>query len=296
MTRIDNILVPVDFSPASKMAVNYGISLGLALEARLVLAHIATYDTVAYNKAKKDLLDLIPQDIRNGLNFEILVKAGDVQSELIGIVDEKTIDLAVMGTHGRAFFERLLLGSVTEGMLRKLHVPVLTISHLDPEKAMQAPDAESFRRILYAADLADGCEEGLDLCIRLARVLDASVTVVHVVQALDLAFQGMETANLSPEYADEARKQAEDRLGRMITLVSDGSVPISTVLTGGIPYETINAVAAKQGADLIVINLQNKGRFERVVLGTTAERVVRTATVPVLSLPLPATYASRWVA
>ena len=64
----------------------------------------------------------------------------------------------------------------------------------------------------------------------------------------------------------------------------------------GVPYETINALAAKDKADLIVINLQNKGRLERAVLGTTAERVIRTATVPVLSLPLPALYASRWSA
>ena len=82
----------------------------------------------------------------------------------------------------------------------------------------------------------------------------------------------------------------------MVALVSDGSVPISTVLADGVPYEAINNVAEKNNADLIVINLQGKGRLERALLGTTAERVIRTATVPVLSLPLPATYAARWAA
>ena len=81
-----------------------------------------------------------------------------------------------------------------------------------------------------------------------------------------------------------------------MTLVSDGSVPVSTVLTDGVPYEAINRTAEQDKADLIVINLQGKGRLERALLGTTAERVIRTATVPVLSLPLPATYAARWVA
>jgi nucleotide-binding universal stress UspA family protein len=296
MVRIHNILVPVDFSAASKRAVNYGVSMALALETRLVLAHIAAYDSAAYDKAKADLLQLIPPDCRDRLNFEIIVKAGDVQSELLGIIDEKTIELVVMGTHGRSFFERLLLGSVTEGMLRKLHVPVLTVSHPDGEKGIQAPGIVSLRRILYATDLGVGAEKGLDLSIRLARGMEASVMVVHVIQSLDIASHAMETAGLLPEDGDEVRRQAEDRLGRMITLVSDGSVPISTVVTDGVPYETINAVAAKHLADLIVINVQNKGRLERAVLGKTAERVVRTAAVPVLSLPLPATYASRWVA
>jgi len=63
-----------------------------------------------------------------------------------------------------------------------------------------------------------------------------------------------------------------------------------------VPFETINQTAVDNKADLLVINLQGKGRLERALLGTTAERVIRTATVPVLSLPLPATYAQRWSA
>lgn len=73
-------------------------------------------------------------------------------------------------------------------------------------------------------------------------------------------------------------------------------VPITTALAGGVPYETINRLAEQNKADLIVINLQTKGRLDRALLGTTAERVIRTATVPVLSLPLPATYDSQWAA
>jgi len=78
--------------------------------------------------------------------------------------------------------------------------------------------------------------------------------------------------------------------------MSDGSVPVTTLLADGVPYETINRLAEKINADLVVINLQGKSRLERALLGTTAERVIRTATVPVLSLPMPATYASRWAA
>jgi nucleotide-binding universal stress UspA family protein len=225
----------------------------------------------------------------------VIVKPGEVQSELLGIVDDKMVDLVVMGTHGRSYVERLLLGSVTEGMLRKLHVPVLTVSRLDSEKEIHAASSPSSRRILYATDLAEGSEEGLKMSIRLARGLNASVTVVHVIQALDLAFHGVETAAFLPEYAKTILKEAEDKLGRMITRVSDGSVPISTVVTQGVPFVAIKTEAAKQQADLIVINLQTKGR-QRAVLGATAERVVRTAAVPVLSLPLPAAYASRWAA
>jgi nucleotide-binding universal stress UspA family protein len=73
-------------------------------------------------------------------------------------------------------------------------------------------------------------------------------------------------------------------------------VPITTVLGEGTPPLVINEIAAESKADLIVINLHGKGAIERTLLGSTAERVIRTAALPVLALPLPATYASRWIA
>jgi nucleotide-binding universal stress UspA family protein len=296
MIRVGSILVPVDFSEPSKTAVNYGLSFALEFDSRLILAHIAPFDPVAYEQAKLDLLELIPADCRDRLNFEIIVKAGDVRAELLAIVDEKKSDLVIMGTRGRSYFERLILGSVTDRMLRKLHVPVLTVSHLEPEKEIHTPGPVELHRILYATDLSEGSEEGLEFSIRLAHGLDASLTVAHVFQSADAVLHGFETAAFLPDYANEVRAQANEKLARMVGLVSDGRVPISTLLVDGVPYETINALAAQYKMDLIVINLQNKGRLERAVLGTTAERVIRTASVPVLSLPLPATYALRWAA
>src|SRR5215831_7488479 len=295
MIHVKKIMVPVDFSEPSKKAVNYGLSLASEFQARLVLAHITPFDPVSYTKAKAQLLGLIPPDYRDRLDFEIIVKAGDIRAELLAMVEEGEIDFVVMGSRGRSYFERVLLGSVTERLLRKLHVPILTVSHLNPEKEIHEPGTVPLRRIVYATDLTEGSEVGLEFSVRLARGLDAHLTVVHAVHADDVAFYGLETAFL-PDYASEARAQAAERMSRMVSLVSDGGVPISTVLADGVPYEAINNVAEKDNADLIVINLQGKGRLERALLGTTAERVIRTATVPVLSLPLPATYAARWAA
>ncbi len=296
MIRIKTILAPVDFSEASKKAVNYGISLALECGARLFLTHIIPFDATAYQDAKANLLDLIPAESREKLDYEIVVRSGEVRHELLGMVTEKDVDLVVMGTRGRSYFERLLLGSVTERMLRKLHVPILTVSHLDPDKEIHTPGTVPLKRIVYATDLAEGTKAGLEFSFRLARGLDARLTVAHVVQALDPVYQGVETLAYLPEYCAQVRAQAEERLDRMVGLISDGRVPTTTVLTDGIPYEQINKIAHECNADLIIINLQSKGRLERAILGATAERVIRTAAVPVLSLPMPATYASRWAA
>jgi nucleotide-binding universal stress UspA family protein len=296
MIHVKRIMVPVDFSEPSKKAVNYGLSLASEFESRLVLAHIAPFDSGLYDKAKAQLLRLIPANWRERLDFEIVVKAGDIREELLAAVEEREIDLVVMGSRGRSYFERMLLGSVTERLLRKLHVPILTVSHLDPEREIHTPGPVPLHRIVYATDLSEASEAGLEFSIRLAHGLDAHLTVVHVVQAVDIALYGMETASFIPDYAAEARVQATERLSKLIALVSDGSVPITTVVAEGVPYGAINRISEQNHADLIVINLQGKGMLERALLGTTAERVIRTAHVPVLSLPLPATYAARWAA
>ena len=113
---------------------------------------------------------------------------------------------------------------------------------------------------------------------------------------MDAALLGLEGVGVAPDYVDEVRAQTAERLNRLVALVSDGRVPIKTILAEGVPYETINVLAAEQKADLVIINLQDKGRLERALLGATAERVIRTAAVPVLSLPLPAKYMRRWAA
>lgn len=296
MIHVKKILVPVDFSWASKKAVDYGLSFALEFKARLALAHIAPFDPLAYDKAKQDLLDLIPAEHREELNFETIVKSGSVHDELLGMAEQGDVDLVIMGSHGRPYLQRMLLGSVTEGLLRQLHVPILTVSHLDPAKEIHTPGPVPLKRILYATDLAEGSEEGLEFSVRLAHGLDANLMVLHVIRFTDAAFHGMDTAAFLPEYAEEVRAEAAERLSRMVGLVSDGSVPVTTLLADGVPSEVIERVAVQRDADLIVIDLQKKGRIERAMLGTTAERVIRSATVPVLSLPLPANYKTRWEA
>ena len=296
MIRITRILVPVDFSEPSKTAVNYGLSLALEFDAQLLLANITPFDPDLYDEARVQLFDLIPKDLWERLDFETIVKSGDVRDEILGIVNDRQVDLVVMGSHGRRYFERMVLGSVTERMLRVLPVPVLTVSHLDPAHLIHKPGVISLKRILYASDLGDDSDAGLLFAARLARGLDAHLTVAHVIDPMGTGFLNEQTVGYMPEYAENVRAEAEQYLSRVITIQTDGSVPISTVLGEGTPYIVINEIAAECKADLIVINLHGKGAIERAFLGSTAERVIRTASVPVLALPFPAAYASRWVA
>ena len=303
MIDIKKILVPVDFSEPSKQAVNYGLSLALQYNARLVLTHIVPsnvgmvytfpMESFAFEKeqsayAKSMLPDLVPPEYRERVNLETVVKIGSVADELLGIVKNDKVDLVVMGTHGRKAFERFLLGSLTERMLRKMPVPILTVSHLNPASELPAAGPVPLRNVLYATDLSDSAEVGLKFSLELARGAGAHLTVLHVL-ATEMIYWGAEGGYLTKEL-ETLREDAFKRLQLSIPEQWCEGVKVNPLMTEGDAYREILRVADEESSDLIVLNLQGRSLVERALLGSTAERVIRSAHVPVLSIPVPAAY------
>lgn len=291
MTSINHVLIPVDFSNASKKALHYGALLALRFGAKLTAAHIVppsgalsyafpadTYELEqkVFASARAQLPKEIPPAYRERLHTEFVVKAGDVRDELLALVRQENVDLVVMGTHGRRTLERFVLGSTTESLLRQLHVPVLTVSHRGSLEQTQSPFEVPFRRILYATDLSEASPAGLHYSAELARVLGAHLTMLHVLDlhgALMLDSEADVHARLMGQLHKAVGKEHVDDLY------------VTTEVVKGIPYREILKFSEKINADLIVINLQSKGLLDRALLGSTAERVIRSAGIPVLSIP-----------
>jgi nucleotide-binding universal stress UspA family protein len=301
MIDLKRILVPVDFSDPSRKAVNHALALALHFDAKLILAHIVpasvgmvmTYpmESFAYEKdqaryAKSMLPTLVPEEYRDRINLQTIVKVGVVKDEILAIVNDERIDLVVMGTHGRNGFERFMLGSVAEGMLRKIPVPMLTVSHVDTASEADAEAPAPLRNVLYASDLSDNATEGLKVAMELARKSGARLTVLHVLKAAEMIYSGAEGGYLK-EDLDDIREDTFRRLMLSIPEQWSRGMNITPLMVEGDPFREILRVAEEENAGLIVMNLQGKGLIERALLGSTAERVIRAAHVPVLSIPTP---------
>ena len=301
MISYTRILVPVDFSEPSKKAVTYGLTLAAQANAKLFLAHIVpdtaalnyafpteTYETEKrqYEGAKREILKLVPEQYAAMFDIETIVKTGRIDSELMGIVKEEAVDLVVMGTHGRKHLGRWFLGSVTERMLRKLPVPLLSVSHLGPETHAIELGFVSIRRILCATDLSDSSGTGMQYAIELARGTGAQLTVAHVVDHANFILL---SGTASGYLEDERKKWVESvkkKLDKLVAREKPAGMEIEGLVVEGKPYEQLLRVAQERGMDIIVLNLQSKGMLDRAFLGSTAERVVRLARVPVLSVPV----------
>jgi nucleotide-binding universal stress UspA family protein len=306
MIQLSNVLVPVDFSQCSAKAINYGLSLALQFRARLVLAHIVpsiaalnyalpedTYEHEkrAFADAHARLPQQIPVEYRDRVDFHSVVKTGDVRNELLGIMDEEKVDLVVMGTHGRRNVERFFLGSTTETMLRKVPVPILTVSRIDTDKEIRAPGPVPIRRILYATDHSDSAKIGLHYAVELSRTFAANLSVLHVMDRLEV--WGSELLGHLPEDITRVHEIAAERLQQLVETERGANLKIETSVIEGTPYREIVKFAEHTNADLLVLNVQSKTVLERAMLGATAERVIRSAHVPVLSIPV--TTAERFI-
>ena len=148
MIAAKNILVAVDFAPASDAALTYGRALARAFGATLHVFHVienpflrptfGNPDDIRAN-IRESLEARLTDDDRTALHARAVLETSDHPSEaIVGYATRAGIDLIVLGTHGRSGMERVLMGSVAEHVVRNAPCPVLTVRH--PEREFVVPD------------------------------------------------------------------------------------------------------------------------------------------------------------
>jgi nucleotide-binding universal stress UspA family protein len=203
----------------------------------------------------------------------------DVAGAIVRCAASLPADLVVIGTHGRSGFERFVLGSVAEKVLRGSACPVLTVPpHADPE-AVHHPSL--FPRILCPLDFSKASSRALDCASSLAHDAGAYVTLVHVV---DLPEEMPEPGGPDLSAYRAARfKAAGHALENAAAAMRNGNHVSHRVVTGK-PYREILRVANELEPDLIVMGVQGRSAIDLGFFGSTTQHVVRRATCPVLTL------------
>lgn len=142
MINFKKILCPIDHSDGSKEALKYAVSFAIKEKAKLYLLHVIDIRTFDENidlmakqipddekikQMKTKLIECIPEEIRNDMQLEALVVQGIPFVEIISIAKKDKVDMIVIGTHGRTGLTHIMLGSVSEKVVRKAPCPVLTV-------------------------------------------------------------------------------------------------------------------------------------------------------------------------
>jgi nucleotide-binding universal stress UspA family protein len=142
MTSFRHILIPVDFEPSSKHALEVGTNLAAKFESRLTVLHAWDAPPYVYaglpylsanvwsgmEQAAKEQLDTTLAEVQKRMpRAEAMLVRGPAAFEILSAIERAKVDLVVIGTHGRRGLNRVLLGSVAERVVRGSSVPVLTV-------------------------------------------------------------------------------------------------------------------------------------------------------------------------
>ena len=294
------ILCPADFSDASAHAIDQAVVIAGWYKARITALHVfspvfpavpglatssgESVEETEMERLRRQTAARFGAATAAGIGLDILVDVGQPASRILDRAADLPADLIVMGTHGTSGFEHLVLGSVTEKVLRKAACPVLTV----PPRA-HATSHLPFTRLLCAVDFSDSSLTALQYAFSLAQESEAALTILHVLEwpweepppprIEELPFeQGFALA----EYRRYCEKSATARLASLVP-ASAGPSPVAR-LRNGKPYVQILHVAAEERSDLIIIGVRGRNPLDVTLFGSTTNQVVRRATCPVLTL------------
>ena len=145
-----------------------------------------------------------------------------------------------------------------------------------------------FTKILIAIDFSENSDCAFDYALTLATRFDAELTIMHVInEPVDL--RGFYVPHISFEQLEKEIEESADKM--MDTFCSSklgAFINYKKSIVTGIPYDEITEAASKIGASLIVLGTHGRTGLDRILFGSTAERVVRSASCPVLTVRLPA--------
>jgi len=280
------ILTLTDFSELARAAYPTAVSIAREFGATLHLGHEVESIPPAYYgygmteaESKEQQNRLRAELVREtndsaafaGVQVEPhLFTPQDVHATVLDFLDETPTDLVVVSTHGRSGPSHLLLGSFAEKIAQRSPAPVLTWRPRDE-------GVEPFRpqSILVPFNFSPGCEAMFPLVKTLAQKYNARVIVLNVLP-IPHEFR----------YAEDAERRLEERLESICAAPLDG-LDVVYAACPGVPHREIVREAKGRDVDLVVLATQGYTGLSRLIFGSTAAKVQRTAPCSVLTVRPP---------
>lgn len=147
-----------------------------------------------------------------------------------------------------------------------------------------APAAPSFARILVPTDFSAGSSRAWAVAQRLARDLGSELVLVHVLVETPLYSEGPFSMKRTRAVFEAARAWVEKTLGEWTAAATAQGLSVRWLTRSGTPHAEIADVAKAEQADLIVIGTHGRAGLDRALLGSVADRVIRTARCPVVTV------------
>ena len=292
------LLVPLDGSDLAEAALPYAEALARSLAEPLHLLAVVDREPGEDAELPPEFRDHLLKLRRQGLDEYLTMRAassagrgvtveteiveGDPVSAILAAADRLAVDAIIMATHGRGGFERLFLGSVADKIMRLGRHPTLLVA---PHENVE-PQEVQLHRIAVPLDGSPLAEAALAPAERLAAAAGAQLLLTRVqpltLIATDAYGYVPDLGDIEAALMKQVQAYLADVQGRLSATVAS-----ETVVLRGDPAATLAQYVHEQRVDLLVMTTHGRGGVQRLVLGSTADRLVRLG-LPVLLIRLQA--------
>ena len=282
---IDTILVPTDGSDEAAVAVDHGIELATRFNAAVHVLHVVDVrkmetapDSDDARVRGQELVGAIAEEAQDQeLSVTTAVLRGTPSERILQYASKEDLDLITMGTHGRTGVQRYLLGSVAEKVVRLSDIPVLTV-RLSTERPQYFP----YKNVLVPTDGSRGARGATDWAITVADAYGGTIHALSVTESAALGFDVRSSIQL-----EQMQGAAEDAVTAVVGAAHDAGLDATSTVSQGTPYKEILAYIDEHDIDIVVMGTHGRGDLDRYLLGSVAEKTVRTSPVPVMTIRPP---------
>ncbi|MGM0591684.1 MAG: universal stress protein [Halobacteriota archaeon] len=287
----ESILLPYDGSEGAAAVLHHASELAHWADATIQVLYVAdtTRDSVTVIEGRtvdvlvqrgEDIVDEAAKTLDTlGVSYSTDVVQGNPAPTIVEYAERYDLDLVVMSTHGREGVSRFLAGSVSEKVVRLSSIPVLTV-RMRADETFVFP----YENVLIPTDGSSAATYAATHLVELAASLDATVHVLSVVDDSALGpdirstVSGQESERAATDAVETVVSEAETR----------GVTNIVRHIERGTPLEAI--LDCIESNDIHAVGMGTTGRrgTDRILLGSVAEKTVRSAPVPVMTVAEPA--------
>lgn len=284
----DTVLVPTDGSNDAIRAAEHGAALARTFGARLHLLNVVDLAAAGgpfdagglgeefVERLREDAektIDATEAAISVPQGLRTAVEEGRPVRTILDYAEEHDVELIAMGTQGRTGVDRYVAGSVAEGVVSQATVPVLTVRSTD-----RSDTAGDYADILLPTDGSDYAARAVEPALAVAEQFGARVHVLHVVNPADFPTDADDTL------AERFEAQGEAVTADVVDRVRQAGLEAVSVVREGTPAAELLDYADDAEIDLIAMGTAGKTGPNRFLLGSTTERVIRHAPIPVLAV------------
>lgn len=272
-----NIIVPIDFSEQSLIALKQSYNIARFSKAELLLIYVIDEDFLetlehlfkdqAYEDPVKDQakqrLDKLAREVEKetGLTVNTTIRKGKIYEEIVSVANEVNASFIIMGTHGAQGIKKKFIGSNAARVIKEAHCPVITIKGKEHHRGCE--------KILLPLDLTKETKEKVVKAVELARFFNSTIYVLSILESDDEFISG----------------RLSRQMEQVKSYIEQYNIPVVTevIRADDVPASVIE-YSKKINADLIVIMTQQEVYWVEMFIGFAAQEIINSSEIPVLCI------------